>query len=174
MNYAVELVFDEESQKIINNLRIELSKNGIHDEAVKLNHISIGDYKTDNIEKLKEKVIEFAKTIKPFELSLVSVGTFMTKENVIFLEPVMTNELIELHNRFIEFMKDFDGILNPYYDIDKWMPHSTIAIRLSDSELFKGIELLKDIIKLPINVKIDRIDIINYPFNQIIMIDLEK
>ena len=50
MNYAIELVFDDESQKIINNLRKTLQENGVHDEAVKLNHVSIGDYKTDNLE----------------------------------------------------------------------------------------------------------------------------
>ena len=174
MNYAIELVFDNESQMVINELRTKLNENGVHDEAVKLNHISIGDYKTDNIEELKNKVIEFSKTIKPFELSLVSVGTFMTKENVIFLEPIMTDELMDIHKRFIEYMKDFDGVLNPYYDIDKWMPHCTISIRLSDEELFKGIKLLKEIIRLPIKVIVDKIDIINYPFNQIMMLDLEK
>ena len=174
MNYAIELVFDNESQMVINELRTKLNDNGVHDEAVKLNHVSIGDYKTDNIEELKNKVIEFSKTIKPFELSLVSVGTFMTKENVIFLEPIMTDELMDIHKRFIEYMKDFNGVLNPYYDIDKWMPHCTISIRLSDKELFKGIELLKEIIRLPIKVIVDKIDIINYPFNQIMMLDLEK
>ena len=174
MNYAIELVFDDESQKVINELRTKLNDNGVHDEAVKLNHVSIGDYKTDNIEELKKRVTEFSKTLKPFQLSLVSVGTFMTKENVIFLEPVMTDELIDIHKRFIEHMKDFDGELNQYYDINKWMPHCTISIRLSDEELFKGIELLKEIIKLPINVTIDKIDIINYPFNQIMMLDINN
>ncbi len=96
MNYAIELVFDEESQKVINNLRAKLSENGVHDEAVKLNHVSIGDYKTGNIDELKNRVIEFSKTIKPFGIALVSVGTFMTKENVIFLEPVITRELIDV------------------------------------------------------------------------------
>ena len=172
MNYAIELVFDDESQKLISNIRKKLSDYGVHDEAVKLNHISIGDYKTDNIEELKNRVKNFSKTIKPFELSLVSVGTFMTNENVIFLEPIMTEKLIDVHKQFIDYMKDFDGELNQYYDIDKWMPHCTICIRLSDKELIKGMEILKEIIKLPINVRIEKIDIINYPFNQIMMLDL--
>ena len=96
----------------------------------------------------------------------------MTKENVIFLEPIMTDELIDVHKKFIEYMKDFDGELIQYYDINKWMPHCTISIRLSDKELFKGMELLKQIIKLPIKVTVDKIDIINYLFNQIMMLDL--
>ena len=174
MNYAIELVFDDESQIIINNLRKTLQENGVHDEAVKLNHVSIGDYKTDNIEELKEKVVEFSKMIKPFELTLSSVGTFMTKENVIFLEPVMTEELLNVHKKFIKFMAGFDGILNPYYDIDKWMPHCTISIRLSDEELYKAIKVLKESIKLPIVVKVEKIDLINYPFNQILITDINE
>ncbi len=138
MNYAIELVFDEESQKKINELRTLLNENGVHDEAVKLNHISLGDYFTNDIEGLKEKVLTFSKMIKPFEITLSSVGTFMTKENVIFLEPIMTDELKNVHKKFIDFMSDFNGKLNPYYDVDKWMPHCTISIRLSDEELFKG------------------------------------
>ena len=47
MNYAIELVFDEEGQIVINSVRNTLVQNGVHDEAIKLNHISIGDYKTD-------------------------------------------------------------------------------------------------------------------------------
>lgn len=74
----------------------------------------------------------------------------MTKENIIFLELVIASELIDVHKRFIEYMRDFDGELNQYYDIDKWMPHYTLSIRLSDEELFKMIELLKEIINLPI------------------------
>ena len=174
MNYAIELVFDDESQIIINNLRKTLQENGVHDEAVKLNHVSIGDYKTDNIEELKEKVVEFSKMIKPFELTLSSVGTFMTKENVIFLEPVMTEELLNVHKKFIKFMEGFDGILNPYYDIDKWMPHCTISIRLSDEELYKAIKVLKESIKLPIVIKVEKIDLINYPFNQILITDINE
>lgn len=173
MNYAIELVFDDESQNKINELRKLLDDNGVHDEAVKLNHISIGDYFTNDIEGLKLKVLEFAKMIKPFEITLCSVGTFMTKENVIFLEPIMTEELKSVHKKFIDFMSGFNGELNQYYNIDKWMPHCTISIRLSDEELFKGLKLLKENIKLPIKVKLEKIDLINYPFNQILIADIK-
>lgn len=173
MNYAVELVFGDESQNAINELRKLLDENGVHDEAVKLNHISIGDYFTNDIEGLKSKVLNFSKTIEPFEITLCAVGTFMTEENVIFLAPVMTEELKSVHKKFIDFMSDFDGKLNQYYDIDKWMPHCTIAIRLSDEELFKGFKLLKNNIKLPIKVKLEKIDIINYPYNSILITDMK-
>ena len=174
MNYAVELVFDDDSQNTINEIRKLLDVNGVHDEAVKLNHISIGDYYTNDVEGLREKVLEFSECIKPFEIILCSVGTFMTKENVIFLEPIMTEELRSVHKKFIDFMSDFDGKLNQYYNVDKWMPHCTISIRLSDEELFKGFRLLKENIRLPIKVIIEKIDLIQYPLNQILITDLKK
>ncbi len=173
MNYAVELVFDDKSQNTINELRKLLGENGVHDEAVKLNHISIGDYCTNDIEGLKSKVLDFSEMIEPFEITLCAVGTFMTKENVIFLAPIMTEELKSVHKKFLDFMSDFDGKLNQYYYIDKWMPHCTIAIRLTDEELFNGLKLLKNNIKLPIKVKLEKIDIINYPFNGILITDIK-
>lgn len=173
MNYAIELVFDEEGQNRINELRKLLRDNGVHDEAVKLNHISIGDYYTEDIEGLKSRVLEFSKMIKSFEVTLCSVGTFMTNENVIFLEPVMTEELKSVHKKFIDYMSGFDGELNQYYNLDKWMPHCTLSIRLSNEELFKGFKLLKENIKLPIKVKLDKVDLINYPSNQILIADIE-
>ena len=161
--YAIELVFDEESQKKINNIRKLLSSNGIHDEAVPTNHVSIADFETDNLELLKEKVKEFANRVHKFKLNLSTVGTFMTKENVIFLQPVMTDELMNLHKKFINSMKDLNGKANEYYNHNKWVPHCTIAIRLSDEELIKGFEILKSTSFLPLEVTVDKIDILNYP-----------
>ena len=50
--YAIELVFDEESQNKINNIRGMLSSNGVHDEAVPINHVSIADFETDDLDEL--------------------------------------------------------------------------------------------------------------------------
>lgn len=161
--YAVEFVFDEASQIKINKIRKLLSFSGVHDEAVKLNHISIADFETDDLSELKVKVKEFASTIKKFKICLATVGTFMTKENVLFLQPIMTDELMELHKKFLDSMKDFNGKANEYYNHNKWVPHCTIAIRLSDEELLKGFEVLKSITFLPIEVTIDKIEILNYP-----------
>jgi 2'-5' RNA ligase len=161
--YAIELVFDEESQNKINKIREMLSSNGVHDEAVPTNHVSIADFETDDLDELKLKVKEFADSIHKFKLNLVTAGTFMTKENVIFLQPVMTEKLMNVHKMFLDSMKDFDGKANEYYNHNKWVPHCTIAIRLSDEELIKGFETLKSISFLPIEVTVDKIDILNYP-----------
>ena len=39
MKCAIELVFDEESQNKLNNLRRLLADNGVHNEAVPINHV---------------------------------------------------------------------------------------------------------------------------------------
>ena len=163
MSYVVELLFDDYGQAIINEIRNVLVANGIPDKAVPTNHISIGDFTVSDYEALKRSVITFAKKIKPFEVSLCMVGTFMTEKNVIFLSPVMTDELKEVHDNFIKSVPDMKEYLIQYYDINKWIAHCTIAIRLSDEELLKGIEIIKKHISLPIKVKIDKIDILKCP-----------
>ena len=173
--YAIELIFDEESQMKVNKIRELLVANGVHDEAVPTNHISIADFETENLEGLKEKVKEFSNDIHKFKLNLVTVGTFMTKENVIFLQPVMTDELMSIHKKFLDSMRDFNGKANEYYNHNKWVPHCTIAIRLSDEELIKGFEILKSTSFLPLEVTVDKIDILNYPspYKQEYIVDIK-
>ena len=66
MKCAIELVFDKNSQKIINDLRKKLSENGVHDEAVSINHVSLADIEIEdnNIhssEELKKLDLESIK-----------------------------------------------------------------------------------------------------------------
>ncbi len=68
MKCAIELLLDDESQNKIDNIRKTLTKSGVHDEAVKLNHISLADIEIDDnqIEMVKKIVEEFSKTHKKF------------------------------------------------------------------------------------------------------------
>ena len=96
MKCAIELIFDKNSQKIINDLRNKLSENGVHDEAVSINHVSLADIEIEDnqINVVKELLSNFAMQHKRIKLILSSAGSFMSNENVLFLAPIMTEELI--------------------------------------------------------------------------------
>ena len=48
MKCAIQLVFNNENQSIINQLRKTLIANGVHDEAVPINHISLADIEIED------------------------------------------------------------------------------------------------------------------------------
>ena len=178
MKCAIELLFDDESQEKLNDLRKFLEENGVHNEAVPTNHISIADVETENIDVLKNVVEEFSKEIKPFEIVLVSAGSFMTSENVLFYCPTMTEDLLKCNERINEELKQKNLECNKYYIKNNWFPHCTLAIRLSDEEVKRGLSLLKENNLLPLKVRCEKIDILDYSnkpqYNQIEIFDLNQ
>ena len=111
MKCAVQLVFSENDQTKINRLRNGLAEKGVHDEAVPINHISIADIEIDErqLDSVAEVLDKFAKTHGKIKLILGVMGTFMTSENVLFLAPTMTDELIQLNDDMISDLKEIGG-----------------------------------------------------------------
>lgn len=177
MKLAVELIFNNESQNKINAIRKLLVDNGIHDEAVKFNHISLGDFETETPDILIKVVQDFAKKLEKFDVLLSNVGSFMTGENVLFYSPIITQQFRDIHKNFIDTARRFNLEVGKYYDIDKIIPHCTVAIRLNDEEFFKGFKLLKENNILPLNVTVDKIDVLCFdpkPYKQLAVFELKK
>ena len=117
MKCAVQLVFSENDQTKINRLRNALAEKGVHDEAVPINHISIADIEIDErqLDSVAEVLDKFAKTHGKIKLILGVMGTFMTSENVLFLAPTMTDELIQLNDDMISDLKEIGVESGKYY-----------------------------------------------------------
>lgn len=177
MKCAIELVFDEESQNKLNDIRKLLDNNGVHNEAVPTNHVSIADVETENIDNLKRIVEEFANETNKFEITLSIAGSFMTSENVLFYSPTMTGNLLNCNEKITKKLKLNSFECNKYYTQDNWFPHCTLAIRLSDGELKRGLELLKDNNILPLKVRCEKVDILDYSnkpnYNQVAIYELK-
>lgn len=177
MKLAIELIFDEESQNKINNIRNILNSNGVHDEAVKINHISIADVETNDKEKLCKVVEKFSKEFNSFDVTLSMVGSFMSSENVLFYSPTMNEKLLQANELITSLLYENEFECNKYYLKDNWVPHCTVGIRLSDKELKLGLGLLKDNNILPLKCRCEKIDILDYSnkpnYKQIVVYDLK-
>lgn len=179
MKCAIQLVFDDETQAKLNNLRSILNKNGVNDEAVPINHISLADIEINNnqINEVREILQTFAQTHNQIKLVLCSVGSFMSKENVLFLTPVITEDLINYNDELISTLTKMKIPCGKYYTKNNWQPHCTIAIRISDEQLFKGFEVLKNNNILPLQVTANKIDLLRYdpkPYEELISFNLKK
>jgi 2'-5' RNA ligase len=177
MKCAIQLVFNNENQSIINQLRKTLIANGVHDEAVPINHISLADIEIeDNQLPLVESILKnFAKSHKSLNIVLSSVGSFMSKENVLFLTPTMTEDLMNYNDELINILTENNILCGKYYTKNNWQPHCTIAIRITDNELFAGFKTLKENNILPISVTANTIDLLCYdpkPYKELIKFEL--
>ena len=179
MKYAIQLVFSEKDQIKIKDLRKTLVDNGVHDEAVPINHISLADIEIDEKQlSVVEKIVnDFSKSHNSLKVVLSSAGSFMSKENVLFLTPIMTTDLIRYNDELISVLQKNKISCGRYYTKNNWQPHCTILIRISDDELFSGFKTLKNNNILPLEVCIDKIDLLRYdpkPYTEIVTFNLQN
>lgn len=145
MNYAVVLYFDDitniQIQALINNAALSCG----NEYMIKTNippHITISSITSDNEDLLIEEIDAFAYGLSEGEIFWTSIGTF--NPCVLFLAPILNEYLLELcklvNRQLLKVGEAGDsGFYLPY----QWMPHTTIATKLSEAELSKAFETVK-------------------------------
>jgi 2'-5' RNA ligase len=162
MDYAILLHFDRDSEARIFDVWKEAVKCGgdsyLLDSGLRP-HITLAIFEDTDIQSFCSKLEIFSNQIKKFNLKLGSIGTFASSQGVLYLSPVMTDELAELHKEFYKFFEgDLEGI-NSYYMPNNWVPHCSISIN-NTIETF--IPILKRTVEIfeQIDIQIREISII--------------
>ena len=162
MDYAILLHFDKNSEARIFDLWKEAAKSGgdsyLIDSGLRP-HITLAIFEDTDIQSFCNKLEIFSKQIKKLDLKLGSIGTFASSQGVLYLSPIMTDELVELHKGFYKYFDgDLDGI-NSYYMPNNWVPHCSISINNS-IETF--VSILKRTIEIfePLDIRIREVSII--------------
>ena len=142
MNCSIALIFDDESQNKINSIKEKLKELNI---PIKdgINHITIATYTTDRIELLKTKVKDYSNNIKLFNIVLNEID-FFNENNTIYISPIKDENLINLYKDFLNYMSEFNDYITEYYNYDNWIPHCTIANKISKTEFDRAKDILKD------------------------------
>jgi len=147
MPIAVELEFDEKSDRFIREIWQEMSEKEVssflfHSKSVP--HITLGmfDIKKENGEKLVEDIREFCTEISKIEIELSSIGVFKGDKNVLFLAATVTKDLLDLHDRFYEKLKIYRELAWEYYLPDIWVPHVSVAMDVDNDNLYKAMDIV--------------------------------
>lgn len=146
MNYAVVLYFDESTNNKIQSLINNTAANCGNEYMVKTDippHITISSITSDNKDLLIEGIDAFSDRLTKGEIFWASIGVF--NPNVLFLSPIMNEYLLELC-KFVnrQLLKVGEAGDNGFYLPYQWMPHTTIATKLSEAELSKAFETVKN------------------------------
>ncbi|MGN0144294.1 MAG: 2'-5' RNA ligase family protein [Clostridium sp.] len=143
--YLVSLYFDDVSSKklqgFINKAAVKSGNKFMVDNKVPP-HITIASFQT----KEEENIIKVLnKKIKDFEsrsIMWASIGVF--KSSVLFLAPVLNGYLHDLCKDINEVISSVENTsISRYYMPFQWMPHTTIAKKLTREELFLAFEELE-------------------------------
>jgi len=165
MKYAVLLYFDRETEESIWKLHDALFKNeavSTPDKSRLRPHISLAGFSDIDQDMLVSLVQGYANDIEPFEVRLSAIGTFATEDNVLYLSPVPTIQLLRCHEEFHRRLIRSELESSQYYAPARWIPHCTVEMNLSDEQFSEAMEMCKKIFS-PMTGQFQEIGVVAYP-----------
>lgn len=136
--YGVIAVLDEKTECIIKDIWHELKERSISFYAEEVfdrrPHITLASYNRLNILEYQKHMDEFYVNKPMIDISFQSIGSFLNS-GALYYAPVVTKELIVLHSKHHQHFEQFNDTHNSIYSPNKWIPHCTLANRLSPEKL---------------------------------------
>lgn len=144
--YAVELFFDQKMEDEILTFRDSLYKLGINPVLGDMGdrpHVSLAVFGNLDIDQVVKMTSTFCHQCKQFPAQLAAFGAFPTDSNVIYLLPVPSRQLLDLHKEFHEHLSREKILSSHYYLPGQWVPHCTLEFELSDDQFNLAFQLCK-------------------------------
>lgn len=136
--YAVIALFDEVTENVMRQVWKELYDKSISTYAYEVEdrrpHITLASY--ENLEKTEfiQFMDEYYRDTDCIEVTFSSIGSFLTS-GALYYAPTVTNELMKLHHRHHTYFHKFNDHPDSLYFPEQWIPHCTIANRLTPEKL---------------------------------------
>ena len=166
--YALLAYFDYETELQLKQLWGELHELGITDYGIAVKdrrpHLTLADYQDINIEKLSSMVYQYFHHQVQVPIRFNILGSFIGRK-MLYLAPTMTKQLLDLHGNYHESFKEFNQNENSYYLPDCWVPHCTIAGRLTDETMMQAFEYCQKNIPCT-HTKITEVGLVEVIFNE--------
>ena len=156
-------VFDDKTQQLLTKIQsdiIDQVGEGTQTMSIPF-HLTLGSYPTEMQTEIVDKIERAALANERFDIDLVGYNTFSDK--VLFLEPTVPQELLNLRKSFEnDFANGFE-----------WVPHATLFC--GEVHEVKKAKSLLPIIDEPIHTRIVGIELGEFfPFKKIIRIDFQN
>ncbi len=176
MQYAIMLYFDEDTSNKVKEYLLQL--NDVTNNKYMLDekmpaHITLAMWNSE-YDYINE-ITEMAKESESFDISFSSLGMFNDEEKHIFLSPVKSNKLIELHNQVYNTLnlEDENDYIKIYKDDSVWVPHVTIGYQIKASNLSDALSRCTNI-KFPIKARAIKLAYaICCPFKELAILELK-
>jgi 2'-5' RNA ligase len=144
--FAIELFFDPKSDVAVQRLGQVLEKQRIPSIFSTIGatpHISLAVFEQYDPQRLHPILKKLSSDFPPPPFRLSGLGTFPGKEGVIFLLPVVTTPLLQIHSWLHQVLPQaIEGNWN-YYMPGVWVPHCTLCVKLTSRQLSRGLELMR-------------------------------
>lgn len=174
--YLISIYFDETTEKRILGYMKQIGKvtgNTLMLDGNVPPHITIAAFHTEPEAVAREIFFRGAENLKEENVSWVSVGAFLP--GVIYIAPVLNKYLHELSEKYSKDIIKRQGVTVDYrYMPFSWLPHSTLAKRLSNKQLTTAFSVMQDHFT-PFEGKVTKIGLAKTnPYTDLEIINLTK
>ena len=154
MNYAIVLYMDDEKTALVSGMVKRLAPEcGSYFCLGMVPHITVCAFSSDDESAVIEAAGRLAGKLSKGKISIASIGVF--NPSVLFLAPVVDSYLLKSSQTANDAMREVSAILNERYVPGSWVPHMTVAMKMSEEGLCKGFENLLETFK-PFRAVIDK------------------
>lgn len=141
--YGLIAIFDETTEQIIKDIWKELKERSIsfyaYEVEDRIPHITLAGYNDLNPSYFTKQMDVFYEGKQAIDITFNTIGSFLNS-GALFLSPTVTTELIEFHSNHHKIFEQFNDDPNSLYLPNRWIPHCTIANRLSPEKLSKAFD----------------------------------
>ncbi|MFD1851287.1 2'-5' RNA ligase family protein [Oceanobacillus bengalensis] len=136
--YGLIAIFDETTEELIKNIWKELKDNFISSYAYEVEdrkpHITLASYNNINKKDFIKQMDVTYQNQSVIDIKFNTIGSFLSS-GALFFSPTTTKDLIEFHLNHHKDFESFNDNPNSLYLPNNWIPHCTIANRLSQEKL---------------------------------------
>ncbi|WP_088071694.1 2'-5' RNA ligase family protein [Gottfriedia luciferensis] len=136
--YGIVAIFDEETEQIIKDIWKELSEKSISFYAYEVinrkPHITLASYNHLNKIDFTKQFDEYFENKSELDITINSIGSFLNT-GTLYFSPNVTKDLIEFHEDYHFHFKQYNDNPDSMYLPNKWIPHCTLANRLTTEKL---------------------------------------
>lgn len=136
MQYAIELYYDEKTEKKLFDLAKRIADKKLSTKFLEWNtrpHLTLACFNDVDEMKCVEHLKIFAQNHKKMPAYINSVGMF-NDTKVVFVSPKMNSSMYQLHRELHDCLIGFDTTGLEWYCPNDWVPHCTIALTGEDEE----------------------------------------
>lgn len=165
MQAVLQLFFDKPTDAFFRSLWQRVKDAGLPNPLLERGatpHITLSFGDDVDVDNLVSSLTEVLGKKSILELTFASLSTFANENGAIFVAPVVTDSLLDLHRSVQKVALNHTSSTSAYSQIDRWFPYCTLTMRLSPPQLLAGFALLDDL-RLPISGQGIQVSLLEFP-----------
>jgi 2'-5' RNA ligase len=163
MPYAIEMTFDVAAEERVRGIFRRIADAGLPSRLLERGlapHVSLAVCDELSPVEFSAQLAEFAAAERAQRIAFATLGTFATAEGVLFLGPVVTRALLDLHARFHALFERAARSPWSHYLPGAWVPHCTLAFGLDPEQLGEALQVCAGA-ELPIEATLASVSIVD-------------